>query len=225
MRKSIVLLFVTASLLGSHSCRKPSVQEEEKKTVFPEAVDLGLSVKWASLNVGARTPQEYGYYVSWGETAPKDVAYTPETYQLGGGKFGQVTKYLGAEDNKYRLELEDDIAYKEYGRLWRTPTRAELEELLDASFLLRRVVKEEGVWGVRITSLKTGNSIFLPAAGRKEGHLIGVDHEGFYWSSEVTSWGYPANLLRISVSLDRDQDVLLMMHLPRHVGASVRAVQ
>ena len=98
MRKSIVLLFVTASLLGSHSCRKPSVQEEEK-TVFPEAVDLGLSVKWASLNVGARTPQEYGYYVSWGETAPKDVAYTPETYQLGGGKFGQVTKYLGAEDN------------------------------------------------------------------------------------------------------------------------------
>ena len=78
---------------------------------------------------------------------------------------------------------------------------------------------------MRITSLKTGNSIFLPAAGRKEGHLIGVDHEGFYWSSEVTSWGYPANLLRISVSLDRDQDVLLMKHLPRHVGASVRAVQ
>ena len=102
-----------------------------------EAIDLGLpsGIKWASFNVGARAPEEYGGYYAWGETEEKED-YAADSYKWCNGSANTITKYCtkssyGAVDNKTVLEPEDDVDYVIWGGDWRMPTYAELKELLN----------------------------------------------------------------------------------------------
>lgn len=158
---------------------------------IPEAVDLGLSVKWASFNMGASSPEEYGCYYAWGETEPKDSYYW-QTYKWCNKNINTLTKYntdssLGIVDNKTRLDLEDDAARTNLGGNWRMPTLVEIQELIDNCTIEWTVNK--GVSGRRFTSKKKGytnKSIFVPAAGYRSN--IASYREGIYgsfWSSTL----------------------------------------
>ena len=151
-----------------------------------EYVDLGLSVKWATMNVGATSPEGYGDYFAWGETEPKEV-YDWSTYKWCEGTYNSQIKYnnnssYGRVDNKTTLELSDDAARANWGGSWRMPTDAELTELQEQCTWTWTTLN--GVNGNKITSKRNYRSIFLPAAGlRYENSLYYVGISGYYWSS------------------------------------------
>lgn len=155
----------------------------------PHAIDLGLSVKWASCNVGATRPEEYGGYYAWGETEEKSYYYW-NTYRLG-SDLDEVSKYCtdsyyGTVDGRTTLEPSDDVAHIKWGGSWRMPTLAEFEELYNNC--TSEWTTLNGVKGRKFTSRINGNSIFLPAAGYRYGDdLNPVGFFGFYWSSSLNS--------------------------------------
>ncbi|MCQ2059917.1 MAG: Ig-like domain-containing protein [Bacteroidaceae bacterium] len=168
-------------------------------------VDLGLSVKWATCNVGANKPEEYGSYFAWGETAGspyipgKTEDYTKSfdwsSYRYCNGSEVSITKYstdsyCGTVDNVTMLALSDDAARANWGGSWRIPTATEIDELLNNCTWTWTT--QNGVYGYRVTSNITGytdKSIFLPAAGlRDEDRLEYVDNAdsfGYYWTSSL----------------------------------------
>ena len=136
-----------------------------------EFVDLGLSVKWATCNVGANTPEEYGDYFAWGETEPKNE-YDIKSYKWSNGKYNEITKYcandtFGIIDNQRDLVLADDVVHIKWGGKWRIPTKEQLIELIEKCIWIWIIIN--GVYGYEIISKITGNSIFIPAAGYKLG--------------------------------------------------------
>ena len=149
---------------------------------------------WATCNVGASSPEEYGGYYAWGETAEKDN-YEWDTYKWCGGTDRTLTKYCytktyGTIDKKIVLDLEDDAAYVNLSTNWRMPTSEEWEELVDnCTWTWTDDYNSTGVAGYIVTSDVTGytdNSIFLPAAGTREGEDLAADAEiGYYWSSSL----------------------------------------
>ena len=173
--------------------------EDEEETLFNpdndpynnghEYVDLGLSVKWATCNVGATTPEGYGDYFAWGETTPK-TTYNWSTYKYCNGTYDSMTKYctdsyFGTVDNKTTLELTDDVAHVNWGGSWRIPTKAEQDELRDTNNCTWTWTTQNGVNGYKVTSKKNGNSIFLPAAGYRSGS--GLNYAGSY-GYYLSSW-------------------------------------
>ena len=148
-----------------------------------EWVDLGLSVKWATCNVGANKPEDYGDYFAWGETQPKDY-YGWRTYKWCNGSYDTQTKYCtdsyyGTVDDKTTLELSDDAANYNWGGAWRMPTMLEWSELIDNC---------SWTWADygHVVTGPNGNSIFLPAAGyRDDSSLYGAGSYGIYWSSSL----------------------------------------
>lgn len=158
-----------------------------------EYVDLGLSVKWATCNVGANKPEEYGDYFAWGEVKPKEV-YDWSTYKWCNGSEESLTKYDGYYDIfdilfdiSLELELSDDVAHTNWGGDWRMPTKEEQDELRNNCTW--EWTTENGVNGYRVTSNKEGytdKSIFLPAAGyRYYSDLYSAGSDGYYWSSSL----------------------------------------
>ena len=150
----------------------------------PEAVDLGLGVKWANMNVGAISPEDYGDYFAWGETQPKSI-YNWSTYKWCNGSYDTQTKYItnsryGTVDNKTVLDPEDDAAHVNWGGIWRMPTDAEWTELRTKCTLTW--TSENGVHGTLFTG-PNGKSIFLPEAGYRYGTGLDFAGWGFYWSS------------------------------------------
>ncbi len=138
-----------------------------------EAVDLGLSVKWASFNVGATKPEEYGGYYAWGETEEKED-YSWATYKWCNGTETSMTKYCtnsnyGIVDNKTILDSEDDVAHVKWGGTWRMPTDAEIEELLEKCTWTWTI--NNNIGGYVVTGIN-GNSIFLPAGGAYYGNEV-----------------------------------------------------
>ena len=157
----------------------------------PTAVDLGLSVKWASFNLGAASPEGSGDYFSWGETAPKS-AYSWSTYAYGQSKNGPFSKYVldssfGTIDYKTVLDLEDDAAHAIWGDAWRMPSKEEVQELRNSCTWTWTTMN--GVNGYKVTSKKSGYTskfIFLPAAGMMSGSKVqNAGTEGDYWSSSL----------------------------------------
>ncbi len=155
-----------------------------------EWVDLGLSVKWATCNVGATTPEEYGDYFAWGEVEPKEY-YDWSTYKYCDGSSLTLTKYCtivnygkdGFTDTKTVLDPEDDAATVNWGGAWRMPTLEEQEELVNNCTWTWTT--QNGVDGRKVTG-PNGNSIFLPAAGcMNEGTLYAAGSSGNYWSSSL----------------------------------------
>ena len=153
-------------------------------------VDLGLSVKWATMNVGASAPEEYGDYYAWGETSTKST-YSWSTYKYCNGSYGSLTKYCtssdyGMVDNKTELELSDDVACQQWGSGWRMPTYDELNELRTECTWTR--TSQNSVNGYKVSSKVNGNSIFLPAAGYRDySSLYYAGGEGYFWSSSLST--------------------------------------
>ena len=158
-----------------------------------QAVDLGLpsGIKWASCNVGAEKPEDYGNYYAWGEVLPKED-YSWATYKYANGDYNKLTKYCndaskgdnGFTDNKTTLEPEDDAAHVNWGGSWRMPTDAEWYEL--QTNCTWTWTTQNGVNGYQVTSKTNSNSIFLPAAGyRNDTNLGSVGSGGRYWSSSL----------------------------------------
>lgn len=158
-----------------------------------EYVDLGLpsGTLWATCNVGATTPEDYGDYFAWGETHPKDY-YERSTYKWRNSDHGRtinLTKYCnysdygynGYTDNLTTLQPSDDAATANWGGDWRMPTKEEWWELFRNTTLIRTT--QNGVFGLLFVA-SNGNSLFFPAAGfRPENIYYGVGEMGFYWSS------------------------------------------
>lgn len=160
-----------------------------------EYVDLGLpsGTLWATMNVGADSPEDYGDYFAWGETEPKEV-YNWSTYKWCNGSSTTQTKYCtsssyGTVDNKTVLDLADDAANANWGGDWRMPTDEEREELQNTSYTTWTWTTKNGVQGYKVASKINGNSIFLPAAGYRfnsELYDAGFE-EGYYWSSSLNT--------------------------------------
>ena len=133
-------------------------------------VNLGLSVKWATCNVGASSPSGYGNYYAWGETSTKST-YTSEN-----------SKTYGNSSYNYDIGGKSslDAARANWGGTWRLPTKAEFQELIDKCTWTWTT--QGGHNGYRVTG-PNGNSIFLPAAGYRGESLYNVVSSGYYWTS------------------------------------------
>ena len=185
------------------------------------AVDLGLSVKWASCNVGAEKPEEYGNYYAWGETEPK-AKYDWSTYKYWKGTSKTLAKYCtnsieGIVDNKTVLDPEDDVAHVNWGGTWRMPTKAEQVELCNNCTW--DWITQNGVKGYKVTG-PNGNSIFLPAAGyMRGGTLNDAGSSGSYWSSSLDT-GSPNYVYYVEF----DSDYVRWDICYHYFGRSVRPV-
>lgn len=150
-------------------------------TTDHEAVDLGLSVKWATMNIGANAPEEPGDYFAWGETEPKDYYYW-DTYKWSKDILGNITKYNSDDDRKFKLDPEDDAANANWGGTWRMPTIDEFQELTEKCTWERTSLN--GVDGQKVTG-PNGNSIFLPVTGYRDMDKLRTSSSGYYWLSSL----------------------------------------
>ena len=157
-----------------------------------EYVDLGLSVKWATCNVGATSPKQAGLYFAWGET----VGYTAEQVTSGVRAFNSSEYYSGSAASILAdLTLEQDAAHSYMGEGWRMPTKAEWKELVNnCDVTWTNDYNETGVKGSIFISKVNGKSVFFPAAGycfNSSVHSVGSN--GCYWSASWSSsseaWG------------------------------------
>ena len=205
-----------------------SVTDSDTIQFDHEWVDLGLpsGTLWATCNVGANAPEEYGDYFAWGETEPKDY-YDGNTYKwCNNGDYYQLTKYCtkseygynGFVDNKSELDPEDDAAYVNWGENWRMPTYDQQKELLNKCTWTWTT--QNGVNGYLVTGSNSA-SLFLPAAGsRWSDYLASAGTYGEYWSRPLDST-HPCNADIIGFNSDERG----IWHVDRNIGHSVRAVR
>lgn len=173
---------------------------EETNTIFYvpkqelyEFVDLGLpsGTKWASCNIGAENPEDFGLYFAWGETEgysgiTDTKKFNWSDYKWCSGSISTLTKYnnkssYGVVDNLTTLELSDDAAYQN-DNTCRMPTKDECQELLNNTTSTWETLN--GVNGRRITSKTNSNSIFVPTTGYcYKGSVTNAGSNGYYWSS------------------------------------------
>ena len=162
----------SGNIVGNNSGNVQNHASETGTINGHEYVDLGLpsGVKWATCNVGASKPEEYGNYYAWGETSTKS-SYTENNSVTYGKNFSDI-----GGNPAY------DVARKQWGSPWRLPTKAEFNELLNNCTWTW--TEQNGIKGCKVTSKKNGNSIFLPAAGWRDGtSLYYKGIHGCYWSS------------------------------------------
>ena len=242
-RKSVTVIFeattagdfngnVTFNFTGLNGGQLCVVPVHATAYIDYEYVDLGLpsGTLWATCNIGANSPEEYGDYFAWGETEPKEV-YNWSTYKWCNGSYDKLTKYntvssLGTVDNKTVLDPEDDAAFVNWGPKWRMPTTEQQKELINECTWSIKTIN--GVKG-RLVKGPNGNSIFLPPAGyREDGSLYNAGASCSCWSrSCFTSNGlstkaYSAGNMGFTASnvcyLNGPDD-------ERYYGFSVRAVR
>ncbi len=187
-------------------------KNDEPKNDTQEAVDLGLSVKWATCNVGANTPEAYGNYYAWGETTTKSD-YLWDNYKYGDGT--TFSKY-NTTDGKTTLETVDDIAAVNWGGKWRMPTDAEWIELYEKCTWTWTT--QNGVNGYKVKA--TNDSIFLPVAGyRFREYTLGADNTGHYWSSSLNT-----DTLNMAHQVYFDSHNVYRFNSDRYIGLAVRPV-
>lgn len=206
----------------------------------PECVDLGVSVKWATCNLGASKPEGYGDFYAWGETEPyyssqdpvewkdgKGDGYKWSSYKWSDGSHTSLNKYntdskYGSVDNKTVLEEADDVARVKLGGNWRIPTDAEWTELLTECTWT--AATQNGVIGYKVTSKSNGNSIFLPSAGYRDSKSWTADETaGYYWSSSLDT-GFPYNAWRVYFNAYEYASDVCRCNAIRYLGLSVRPV-
>lgn len=205
---------------------KMSSMEVVGGTPVPEAIDLGLpsGLKWASFNLGASAPEEYGDYYAWGETEPKED-YSWSNYNWCMGTDKSMTKYCsdlsygynGFTDTKAVLDSEDDAASANLGVKWRMPTRDDWIEL--QTYCTLEWTSMNGIGGRKVTG-PNGNSIFLPAAGTRYGNtLAGAGSKGYYLPSTLNT-KYPNTVTFLFFS----SNSLYSINYYRYYGRSIRPV-
>ena len=192
-----------------------------------EFVDLALpsGTLWASCNLGANSPEDYGDYFAWGETSLKDY-YDWSTYKYCNGSDSTLLKYCTIADYGYEgftdhltvLLPEDDVATFFLGEDWQMPTDSEWEELINTT--TSTWTTQNGVYG-RLFTASNGNSIFLPAAGFRWVDLIGdVSSQGLYWSN----YCFGSNP-KLAGALNFRNDYCLVVASERSRGYTVRPVR
>ena len=188
--------------------------------VIPTYVDMGGGMEWATFNVGAETPTEAGDYFAWGEVSPKN-SYTWSTYRLG--KENNL-HYYNATDGLVTLLPARDVATTQMGGLWHTPSSAEWAWLKDnCTWSWVANYQNSGKSGYVVQSTKTGNSIFLPAAGNMNEDYNGeVNITGNYWTSSLSTDGNYNKAYAIRLKNSGEQEILADL---RFAGFSIRAVR
>ena len=231
MRKHLFLLPISVLLFLVCSCEK-----DNDLSPTPQFVDLGLTVKWATFNVGASQPQESGDYYAWGETDTKNRYYW-STYQYNIGEYDEdklssLTKYCpksqfgydGYTDTLSVLELSDDIAHLKWGGNWRIPTIQEFMELLDSCTWEWKTLN--GVKGFKVTSNVVGftdNYIFLPAVGYISGSKRFNDNPTInYWTGSLFA-RKPYYSYCLSYHYESDETVYIGSS-GRYLGRPIRPV-
>ena len=227
MNKSLLILTLAAfALTGAGTQASAQTAPEDV-----QAVDLGLpsGIRWASCNVGATTPEGYGYYFAWGETeSKKDYSWTTYKYANVGERYHyKFTKYCtdassgdnGFIDNKTVLEPEDDAATANWGDVWRMPTDAEWTELREQCTWTYTTLN--GVYGYQVASKTNGNSIFLPVAGFRNGTSLYLQGTRGYYSSSSLLENYSDNVWIVTFN----HEEVYRHSNNRNNGLSVRPVQ
>ena len=190
---------------GNNAEPEEPTEPETPNANSHEYINLGLSVKWATCNVGATSPEDYGHYFAWGETSPKDE-YIYDNYSTHGKEMSDI-----AGDAQY------DAATANWGGDWRMPTKAEQEELLNKCSWIWTT--QNDVKGYKVTG-PNGASIFLPAAGYPyESSLSDAGSIGCYWSSSPDG----SNSVK-AYALDFNSSSQGMYDDSRFSGHSVRPV-
>ena len=231
-------LLATSGLISYHVSFVEEEQSSQQENIVKigDYVDLGLSVKWANMNVGATYPEEYGDYFAWAEINSKSK-YDWSTHKYCNGSFDKQTKYCngsfwGKVDNKCVLDIQDDVAHVIWGANWRMPTNEEFQELIDNCLWIwygEGNSEFKGVAGFKVQSQKNGFTdkyIFLPANGyRSNEDLKSVGKYGNYWSSSLDITGSMR-----AFALDFEYDSIIdrahykMNGVNRCYGRSVRPV-
>ena len=197
-----------------------------------EYVDLGLpsGTLWATCNIGAENPWDYGDYFAWGETSGYNSGKTTfswATYKYCNGSGTTLTKYCtnstyGTIDNKRGLGAEDDAATVNWGTDWQMPSILQFDELINSSYTTTSWTTLGGVYGRMIVSKSNGNRVFLPAAGyRYDASLSNAGSSGGYWSRSLNSSDsrFGCNLHFFS------SDIRMNYYDYRYSGRSVRPVR
>ena len=209
MKKSIILLF--AITLFFAGCKKDESLNRGNLILNGHAmVDLGLpsGLLWATCNVGASSPEDYGDYYAWGETKTKS-----EYNNTNSDNYGEYADDISGNS-------EYDAARAKWGASWRIPTKTEFEELL--SYCDLEMTERNGVSGCLVTG-SNGNQIFLPATGYKNGESSMMSgSNGDYWSSTPESGRHDAYHFYFDVYNDNGSHT--MSSYNRYYGRSVRAV-
>lgn len=213
MKKTLVIfaMVVCAMMLSFNNA--DSIRKQKR-----EYVDLGLpsGVKWATCNVGADSPEDYGDYFAWGETRPKS-SYTKSNSTTYGKKMRSISS-----DSRY------DVASAIWGGNWRIPTMLEFEELIDYCTFMW--TSPRGKVGYKVTG-PNGNSIFLPAAGAYINSDLEADGIScVYWTSttcdEASNEGGDAgcSVYALFAREDMEDDQYELDGIHRYFGMSVRPV-
>ena len=247
MKRIIKLLPVAAVLcIGAVSCDKDDNDDNDDVNnpniyLGHEYVDLGLKVKWATCNVGAEKPEDYGDYFAWGDTTTKYEpgyaqsespqwkdgmwdGYSWVNYRFSNETSNSLFKYCdnidyGFDDITDTLTIltpADDVAHYKWGGNWRMPTQADFDELLkncDCNY-----TTQNGVKGWKFTG-NNNNSIFLPEAGDFEGTTCGGEY-GAYWSGTMSGFESAAMGLVLM-----EEDSWFTSEIPRIYGNTVRPVK
>lgn len=202
---------------------KPVKSEPQHESM--EFVDLGLSVKWARCNLGAKEPEEFGDYYAWGEIEKYDFKddrhYKFQVKGSGLTKYNTKETYGKVVDNIKQLELSDDAAHQILGGGWRMPTIMEVDELIKSCSLVSTTIN--GVKGLRIRSKIKGYTdkwIFLPAAGYgfyESPPKISSSYDCFYWTSSLYT-RRPDSALTVFC------DIVYEGRMDRYCGLSIRPV-
>lgn len=245
------LAFVLSSCLTNETDEK--IKEAEEKIAFIEEkkkqeptvsgqigghsyVDMGLNVKWATCNVGATKPTEYGTFFAWGETSPKEV-YDMDSYKWYDStmsstvsSYNRFSKYVSDsfnpnKDNKTVLEKEDDAAASNWGGDWCMPSLSDVNDLMNNCYWADTDnYLNSGVAGILAISKINGNTIFFPFAGEYSYYMNQLDKQGSYGHYWTSTLGSVSNLNGVNVLSVGRHCSLVTIALERVAGRSVRAV-
>ena len=230
MRKlSILFVIAACAAFTLASCEK---KNPDKNPYDRYAVDLGLSVKWASVNVGASNEKELGNYYGWGETSekPDGTYYDWENYLvfkgIGTDDASRDAALSRLYDSNLILKSEYDVAHVKWGGAWRMPTIGEFEELLEKC-TWEMVPSDYDSWsgdkpgGWKVTSKINGKSIFIPASGQRTNMSLDKDkgQQAYYWTSQRDPDGD-----NLAIGLGRFKNVPSWNMQYVCIGCSVRPV-
>ena len=237
MAQSVVLNYKNGEILDVDVSLLESVTFEEADNYEWVDLELPSGTQWATMNVGASSPEDYGDYFAWGETEAKASFYFDNYKWMNEGQssWDQINKYTFEDgqtggcwysngsfvgDGMKELTRSDDAATRNWSSKWKMPTREQFEDLINPAYTTSEIKTRYGVKGLWVTS-KNGKSIFLPAAGyRLITDSYSVGDEGSYWSCSLSP-----NYSDYASFLSFNSNGKIISNNNRVVGRSIRPVR